>query len=48
MGVAAEARGRGIGRIRLRQVLDASAESVEGFIDESVEPGAVVITDGLW
>lgn len=39
------ARGR-IGRIRLRQIPDASADSLQGFIDEVVEPGSLVHTDG--
>ena len=47
VGVAAEARGRGMGRIRLCRVADESAESLEGFVEQTVEPGAVVITDGF-
>jgi len=45
--VAAEEDGRGIGRIRLRRVPDASKASLHGFIAEAVEPGSVVRTDGL-
>ena len=45
--IAAEVRGRGIGRIRMQRVADASAESLLAFVPRSVEPGAVVITDGL-
>ena len=44
--VAAEEVGRGIGRIRLRRVPDGSADSLQGFIDEVVEPGSRVHTDG--
>ena len=44
--VAAEQNGRGIGRIRLRRVPDASSQSLHPFIEESVRPGAVVHTDG--
>lgn len=44
--VAAEQAGRSIGRIRLRNVPDASADSLQGFIDEVVEPGSLVHTDG--
>ena len=44
--VAAEQDGRGIGRIRLRRVPDASSQSLLPFIEESVRPGAVVHTDG--
>ena len=44
--VAAEQDGRGIGRIRLRRVPDASSQSPHPCIEESVRPGAVVHTDG--
>lgn len=44
--VAAQEDGRGIGRIRMRQVPDASAGSLVPFVEESVEPGSVVHTDG--
>lgn len=39
-------RKKGMGRIRLYRVKDASALSLQGFIDTSVEPGSVVRTDG--
>ena len=39
VAVAAEQRGRGIGRIRLRRVKDVSAESLLAFLQEAVEPG---------
>ena len=44
--VAAEHKHRAIGRIRLRRVPDASADRLQAFIDEVVEPGSVVHTDG--
>ncbi len=44
--VVAEQRGRGIGRIRLRRVKDVSAESLLAFLQEAVEPGATIHTDG--
>jgi transposase-like protein len=44
--VAAEEVGRGIGRIRLRRVPDGSADSLQGFIDDVVEPRSRVHTDG--
>ena len=44
--VAAQEDGQGIGRIRLRQIPDASAESLHPFVQESVQPGSVVHTDG--
>jgi transposase-like protein len=46
IAVAAEERGEGIGRIRMRRVADASAASLDAFVAESVEPGTVVHTDG--
>ena len=47
VAIAAEVRGRGIGRIRMHRVADSSADSLLGFVQEAVEPGSVVITDGL-
>lgn len=44
--VAVEYPGREIGRIRLRRVPDGSADSLQAFIDEVVEPGTLVHTDG--
>jgi transposase-like protein len=44
--VAAQEDGPGIGRIRMRQIIDASAESLMPFVRASIEPGSVVHTDG--
>ncbi len=44
--VAAQEDGAGIGRIRLRQIVDASAESLVPFVRESVVSGSTVHTDG--
>ena len=44
--VAAEEDGAGIGRIRMRKILDASAESLTPFVRDSVELGSAVHTDG--
>lgn len=44
--VAAEEDGNGIGRVRLRRVLDVSADSLLPFVEEAVAPGSVVHTDG--
>jgi transposase-like protein len=44
--VAAQEDGPGIGRIRLRQIPDASAASLIPFVQESVELGSVIHTDG--
>lgn len=46
VAVAAEEAGRAIGRIRLKRVRDASAASLQGFVQEAIEPGSVVHTDG--
>jgi len=45
--VAAEEDGKGIGRIRLRQITELTTDSLQAFITESVETGSVVRTDGL-
>lgn len=44
--IAAQEDGRGIGRIRMRRIADASAESLMPFIEGAVEPGSLVHTDG--
>ena len=44
--IAAEENGQGIGRIRMGRVPDASAASLIPFVEESVEAGSVVHTDG--
>jgi transposase-like protein len=46
IAVAVEEDGGGIGRIRMRRIPDASAESLVPFIEDSVEPGSLVHTDG--
>ena len=46
IAVAAEIRGKGTGRIRMRRIEDASAESLVPFVQEMVSPGAIVRTDG--
>lgn len=38
--------GRGLGRIRMRHILDFSASSLIPFVMDFVEPGSVVQTDG--
>jgi transposase-like protein len=48
VAIAAEIRGTGTGRIRLKLVQDSSEVSlVQGFIQEAIEPGATIVTDGL-
>jgi len=44
--IIAEVEGKKIGRIRLQQVLNASAESLKDAIKQAVEPGSIVWTDG--
>jgi len=43
--IAAQEDGKVTGRIRLKQIADASAESLEGAVQETVEHGAIVKTD---
>lgn len=43
--IAAQEDEKITGRIRLKQVADASGKSLEGAVQEMVEPGAVVKTD---
>jgi transposase-like protein len=44
--VAAEKDGNGIGRIRIRRVMDVSGDSLIPFVEDAVTPGSVVHTDG--
>src|SRR5207247_11293502 len=44
--VAAQEEGRGIGRIRMRRIANASAYRLMPFVEESIAPGSVVHTDG--
>jgi transposase-like protein len=46
VAVAAQEDGKGIGRIRMRRVKDASAASLHPFVVDCIEPGSVVHTDG--
>ena len=45
--IAAEEDGRGIGRIRLARIPDATRKSLHGFIAQAIEPGSTVHSDGL-
>jgi len=45
IAVAAQEDGRGIGRIRMRRIADASTASLLSFVQDSIEPGSVVHTD---
>jgi transposase-like protein len=44
--VAAQEDGPGIGRIRMRQIGNAAAESLMPFVQDSVAPGSLIHTDG--
>lgn len=46
IAIAAEEYGPGIGRIRMRRIQDASAESLVPFVTEAIEPKSTVHTDG--
>ena len=44
--VAAQADGKGIGRIRMRVIRHPSAASLHPFVEDCIEPGSTVHTDG--
>jgi transposase-like protein len=44
--IAAQADGPGIGRIRMRPIQDATAGSLHSFIEDCIEPGSTLHTDG--
>ena len=44
--VAAEAVGRGTGRIRRRRIPDGSAPTLQAFVEDAIERGSTVHTDG--
>jgi transposase-like protein len=44
--IAAQADGKAIGRVRMRVIEDASAECLHAFVQDSIEPGSTVHTDG--
>jgi transposase-like protein len=44
--IAAQEDGRGIGRIRMRQIPEPSQSKLQTFIVEAIEPGSIVHTDG--
>ena len=44
--VAAEVVGRGTGRIRMRRIPDGSAPTLQAFVEETIERGSTVHTDG--
>lgn len=44
--IAAQVDGNGIGRVRLGCIESASADSIRPFVEDAIEPGPTVITDG--
>lgn len=44
--IAAQEDGKGIGRIRMRRIPDASADSLLPFVESTVEQGSMIHTDG--
>jgi len=46
VAIAAQADGPGIGRIRMRVIKDCSADSLHSFVEDCIEPGSVIHTDG--
>jgi len=46
IAIAAQEDGAGIGRIRMKRIADASADSLMPFLAETVEPGSTIHTDG--
>lgn len=46
IAIAVEDKGIGIGRVRLRRIQDASAESLSHFIKENIDIGSTIRTDG--
>jgi transposase-like protein len=45
--IAAEENGRGIGRIRMARISEATKVALHAFVQQSIEPGSTVHTDGL-
>ena len=46
IAVGAEENGKGIGRIRMCRIKDASAASLHPFVVHNIEPGSLIHTDG--
>jgi transposase-like protein len=46
VAIAAEEDGKGTGRIRMRRIASASAKELHAFVEDAVEPGSLVHTDG--
>lgn len=46
IAIAAQEDGPGIGRIRMKRIPNASADSLMPFVQEAIEPGSTLHTDG--
>ena len=47
VAIAAEVSGAGSGRIRMKRIRDASADTLMHFVREAVQKGSVIVSDGL-
>ena len=46
IAIACEVRGKGMGRIRLESIPDATGPTLDGFVRRSIATGSTLITDG--
>ena len=46
VAIAVEIRGKGMGRVRLQRIPNASERSLSSFVRNAVQPGSVLVTDG--
>lgn len=47
VGVAAEIRGKGIGRIRMQKLAGRTSEDLGEFVKKNISVGSAIVTDGL-
>jgi len=47
VAIAVEEKGSGMGRIRMARIADRTKSSLFAFVQQTVEPGSIVHTDGL-
>jgi hypothetical protein len=48
VAVAVEKQSKGFGRIRLRRIEHGNRQTLQSFIQDAIEPGALVHSDGSW
>lgn len=46
VAIAAEIRGTGIGRVRLKRLISITTRGLQDFVEEAVDPGSRLVTDG--